>query len=263
MKSIWTVNYASVIGLEHQFEKTNKQDFCKVAHTENIIVGVVCDGCSSGKHSETGSTLIGYYLLQYLLKYCPYENENFEIQAIESFVQEKITKFIGGVLDLMQLEDCNRINFVENCFLSTIIFCVIRGDYVYIGHCGDGVYIINRKDKSEIVNIDQDNKPHYIAYHNVPVEALHNTDVIKGIYVQQYKLDDIDSIIIGSDGIEPLLQNNRSELLHTSKRQLQRKFNVWQSKDKMFTDDASCIVFEKAEQKSEEINESSVSGQAN
>jgi len=238
MKSLWTAQAASIIGFEHQFVRTNKQDFCKVVQTEDITIGIVCDGCSSGKFSEVGSTLIGYYVLQCLREYS-YESD----VELELFVQNKLIKFLDDLMNLMQFKDDDRVHFVENCLSSTVIFCVIKGDYVYIGHCGDGIYIVNRGEKSEVVNIDQDNLPHYLAYHCVPPEALMGIDLLKGISVQQYNFDDIDSVIIGSDGIEPLLSKNMvTELLHTKGRQLQRKFNVWHE---MFSDDASCVVFEK------------------
>lgn len=241
MKSSWTTKAVSIIGFEHQFARTNKQDFCKVVQTENTIIGVVCDGCSSGKFSETGSTLIGYYTLQCLREFSSYEGDI----ELKTFVQSKLIKFIDDLMNLMQFKDGDRFHFVENCLSSTVMFCIIKDDYVYIGHCGDGIYIINRDEKSEIVNIDQGNLPHYIAYHCVPHETLVGIDSLKGISVQQYNFDDINSVIIGSDGIEPLLSKNLiTELLQTQGRQLQRKFNVWQS-SKMFFDDASCIVFEK------------------
>jgi serine/threonine protein phosphatase PrpC len=137
-----------------------------------------------------------------------------------------------------------QISFLKEFMLSTCLFCVIIDNKIIIGHCGDGVIIVN----DDIRILDQIGSPHYIAYKNIPKEVLEtnpsNLDFFK---IEEYDFTKINKIVIGSDGIQPLVDKKMiSDLYGTQKRQLQRKFNVWQQ-NKLFGDDATCIVIEKNE----------------
>ena len=63
-----------------------------------------------------------------------------------------------------------------------------------------------------------------------------------------YPVSPVDRLVIASDGLIPALKAGKlPDIFGTKKRQLQRLFNVWQQKEKLFYDDVSCIVFEKEE----------------
>src|SRR4051812_948667 len=66
--STLTVRAGSVIGNEHILRQTNSQDkyrFAEVqADEKTYLVGVVCDGCSSGLHSEVGAALQAEFIVQ-------------------------------------------------------------------------------------------------------------------------------------------------------------------------------------------------------
>ena len=118
---------------------------------------------------------------------------------------------------------------------------MIEEDRTIIGRCGDGVIIKNQVP--EIV--DQEGKPSYLAYGNVPREML-TCEPSKLEYIKITEIQDCDSLVIASDGLTPIIGTDKeSELYGTSGRQLQRRFNVWQMNEKIFSDDVSCIVFER------------------
>ena len=233
----WSINKAITIGNDHLITKTNKQDFCSTADTDNSIVGVICDGCSSGKYSEVGATLIGTYLINSLLT----------INNIDSLGEETLkyqlgfglTSFIRQLCFNLGLNEKLQASFIEQCMASTFLFCTITEKHAYIGRSGDGIFIINGEKNV----IDQDDMPEYIAYCALPRAKKSFLDYMSVI---KFDITKINDIIIASDGLLFLPEEKYPELYGTKKRQLQRKFNVWQNKRQItFNDDVCLIVFEK------------------
>jgi serine/threonine protein phosphatase PrpC len=143
-----------------------------------------------------------------------------------------------------------KISFIENYLLSTFIFFLIRNDIVFVGHCGDGIIVLNNHlGLGNIVNcIDERGSPDYIAYRLVPSNILKDSSKQIEIKVDVHCAAEIDKLVIATDGLQPLVDSlELDQLYDTQKRQLQRKFNIWQN-DKKFGDDTSCIVVEKQPQ---------------
>lgn len=237
----WNTNKAIIIGNEHVFAKTNRQDFCGFINEEDKISGVICDGCSSGSHSEVGASLLGMYILKLLNRL----EISDDLNVYRINIQVQLESFIYSLMNLMFNSTIDKVYFVNEYLLTTFTFCVITDDKLIIGHAGDGIIAIKQNGLLSIENVNHDNKPHYLAYNLVPEEVLDSVKVKSDIDISSYKTSEIDSVIIASDGIEPLIEKNLiTELYGNKGRKLQRKFNIWQN-SKMFSDDASCIVFEK------------------
>lgn len=256
---MWTKSSAIHIGTDHIYAKTNRQDTVLTYQDDKITCGVVCDGCSSGENSELGAYLIANLVMKILRNLPPVVSEEIlstmltmEITHMFSIVTGRIFGWPDAIDGVKEI-----VNFIENHFLSTFVFCIVRHDKdleedneIIIGQSGDGIIITNG-----IVNvIDQANSPHYIAYNNVPKDFLAgNGTKLRGIEIEILPEDEVSSIVIASDGLLPLLEMNMGEeLFGTKKRQLQRKINVLQNKQKMFHDDISCVVFEKMLEVTEE-----------
>ena len=62
------VQAGSVTGKDHLLRQSNCQDKFSLAEVEikgeTYLVGVVCDGCGSGRHSEIGAGLLAHFLTQ-------------------------------------------------------------------------------------------------------------------------------------------------------------------------------------------------------
>lgn len=236
----WTVNQSIMIGNDHIFAHKNCQDFQKVAIDDDKIIAIVCDGCSEGDHSEVGANLLGNLLINRLKT---------NLLITSKSITDEVVFFNDELLNLLHVYD--RVNFIKHNFLSTFIFSIIdlQLNTLFIGRCGDGITIIN-----DIVNcVDHDDKPHYLAYANIPDKYLTSPrSELEGLIIKSYDLSTIKRIVIASDGLKPLLDKTDencclNNLYGNSGRQLQRRFNVWQQKTKMFYDDTSCIVIEKCE----------------
>ncbi|MDD5649356.1 MAG: protein phosphatase 2C domain-containing protein [Candidatus Nanoarchaeia archaeon] len=240
----WNINTATIVGRDHEFSRKNRQDFLHTYQSDELIVGVVCDGCGESKYSEVGAALIGTFIVNYLKSFNGIINFN-HIKGFKEILEYDLTCFLNNIENLVFFNDnCEKekISFIKEFLLSTCLFCILTKDSVIIANCGDGIIIIN----DEIKIIDQYSIPEYIAYKIVPKEALEKTPSELSFFnIQVFDCKDINKIVIGSDGIQPLIDENL--ILHIygkQKRQLQRKFNVWQNEG-VFGDDASCIVIEK------------------
>lgn len=234
----WTLNSASIIGRDHELSKKNRQDFFHSYVSDDRIIGTVCDGCGESKYSEFGASLMGVMLVNFL-RFC--ENFN-EIGKLLEKEFDYCFKTLQNILYFEVTTEQEKISFTKEFLLSTNLFCILVKNKIIIGNCGDGVIIVNKN----IVTIDQDGKPEYIAYKSIPKEALETQPSSLNFFnIQTYDQFDVDSIVIATDGIQPIIDNNMFEQIYgTKKRQLQRKFNVWQNEG-FFADDATCIVIEK------------------
>lgn len=244
----WNVNSATIVGRDHELTKKNRQDFVSVCSLDDRIIGVVCDGCGESQYSEVGASLIGTYVKNYFKEIIfpdPFPSFNDQdLLSLDLMIENAIEQFINKICEnlLFNLDRKEKITFIKDFMLSTNLFCFIFDEYIHIGYCGDGIIIID--DNIDV--IDQKSSPHYVAYKNVPKEALETTPTKLSFFkFKTLRQKDITKIVIATDGVKPILDNSLiSQLYGNKKRQLQRKFNIWQEQ-KMFGDDASCIVFEK------------------
>jgi hypothetical protein len=265
----WKSNKAMVIGRDHSLFRVNRQDFCDTLDDEGDLYGIVCDGCGSGAYTEVGASLIGNLVLRLLPTLNLQQfNSPFAIQytndpelqrmtdisksQISRFIESQVTTTVYAFIErltrnlqlytFIQNKDkiVEKMQFINDYLLTTIIFSIVLRDYVVIGHCGDGVVIVD----DDVTVIDQGGSPHYLMYNNVPKEALQSTpSQLQGLKIDIYDTKKISKIAIGTDGLTPLVDNKTTNELFGVSR-LQRKFNMW-SNQKVFFDDAACVIFEK------------------
>jgi len=244
----WNLNSALIIGRDHELAKKNRQDALTFFKEKDKIIGVICDGCGESQFSEIGSSLLSIFTLN-LLKQIEYEivessitfQEHIKI-LIKRQLETEISRFIQKTMQTLLIETTiEEIDFIKDYFLSTILFFIINENLSVVGHCGDGVIIVNKN----IYSVNQSGSPHYISYKCIPKEVLDKQpSELEYFNIETYPTNSISHIIIGSDGLEPIINANLMDhLLETQKRQLQRRFNIWQQQ-KMFGDDVSCIVVE-------------------
>ena len=233
----WKMNTAILIGRDHELSARNRQDFLLTHRTETRVCGIVCDGCGESSYSELGAMLLSNFMLGRLKTIDIWDSPH----SIKMILETAHYNFIEILTSIMRVEKENLPQFIQDYLLATLLFVVIEKDRTIVGQCGDGVIIRNRVPEI----IDQDGKPSYMAYENVPREML-KCEPSKLDYIKITEVQDCDSLVIASDGLTPIIGTDKeTELYGTTKRQLQRKFNVWQMRDKIFSDDVACIVFEK------------------
>ncbi len=205
----------------------NCEDNFTVLETDNIIQGVIADGCSTGIKSNFASQLYCYFIQQYI---------NLKLNILENNNLQFLVNDIYDTADNISLE--------VNQLLSTLILFTYYKDtkVLNIRVFGDGYYYVNGK---EFV-IEQNNEPDYIAYH------LDNIQPYLDKYPVQTYLD-VNSFTISSDGISSfkLPQSkssdiNPKELLlssNSSSNHLDRKFNIISRQGWYINDDLTLISY--------------------
>ena len=84
------MTYASIIGAVHEKLNYNNQDAVLVHRDKDLIIGLLANGCGSGKYTEVGARLITNYIKNYLLshdeltKFCVLTESDYQLleQAI-------------------------------------------------------------------------------------------------------------------------------------------------------------------------------------
>jgi serine/threonine protein phosphatase PrpC len=223
-----------IIGRSHLSRQANCQDSYALAQTENYIVGVVCDGCGEGQHSEVGSTLAAKYIVTQAIHLI---EMNCDLAEIPMMLYGRVIEYLENLIAVSA--PMNRVQFVKHHLLFTIVGVILTEKGGVLFSSGDGLIAVD-----ELVNdIDQRNKPAYIAYHLIQEHVI-SASVIQHQFTTQ-SLDNWQRIVIATDGFEVDLLSELSDLQHP--RSLQRKLNVWSNQGKHFQDDATLIVLEKVE----------------
>jgi hypothetical protein len=194
----------SVMGTYHSRTNKNNQDsFFYIEHNE-FIIGVICDGCGSGKYSEVGANM-GGPALAWELGVSGIHKAGNDIEKIND-VLERVRK-----LTVSRLATCAFhigipiIESVREYFLFTIIAFIISREYTYVISIGDGSYALNQK----LITIGpfKNNAPPYIAYDLV-------SDHLQGITEEELSFvvneviptPEVKNIVLATDGIDDLIK---------------------------------------------------------
>lgn len=178
---------ASIIGTSHRRMKYKNQDASSVKETENLIVGIVCDGCGSSAHSEVGAQLGARFIA----------NKCIELFSKDSFDAKQLCREIVHYLHQFTSISCvgSIDEFVDDYLLFTIIGFVVKPITTHLFWAGDGVTIVN----DQVKIIDQANRPKYLAYNLLGDK----TDIEH----HKFNTKMIDRLLIGSDGVENIISN--------------------------------------------------------
>lgn len=225
------VRSAQIIGRDHALRQVNCQDSHAVYQSDDFIVGVVCDGCGEGQHSEVGATLAATFIVTQAIALL---QEDYPIQAIPEMLYPRIIDYLDQLVSLSA--PINRAAFIQHHLLFTIVGVLVAGERSVIFSAGDGMIILD----DAVERIDQDNRPSYIAYHLLRDDLSETTLPEK--FAVQYP-SDWQTLAIATDGFDESLAGEIQGFMHP--RGLQRQLNVWSNQGKYFRDDATLITLER------------------
>lgn len=203
IKNTFEICTGSVIGNTHSLQNKNNQDaFTYIIH-DQYMIAVVCDGCSKGSRSEMGSTLLASVVTQSIQKYCQtYGMLFWENKRLWAEMQQEILAPVRTLISFMPYSVAESI---QKHFLSTVVGYIITPEKTCVFICGDGVYGIN--DEVKIVGPFLENKPPYFAYQLLPGGVdVPGTDDFSLQVVETQDTNTIESIFVGTDGVEDLIQ---------------------------------------------------------
>jgi hypothetical protein len=197
---------ASVLGSRHLKIGRNNQDSYVWIRTTDYIISIVSDGCSSGLQSEVGSKIIAPMFAQTLATYLskPHPSLSDENLFRHDWLWYNVRQdVLARIRVLAQSMDENLIATICKYFLCTIVGCVITPKSTCIFSCGDGVFYLN--GNLHMLGPFPGNKPPYLCYGITGSEVTNTNHSL--LDIQRHIIcptDDVQSILIGSDGVGDL-----------------------------------------------------------
>src|SRR3989344_15990 len=194
---------------------TNNQDAFEWRETDNCLVAVVCDGCGSGSHSEVGSNIAVPLMIQFLAEAAEkYVSEVMDMPDTKTEIGcERVkTLVLGHIAVLAKAMGGSFSQTINDHFLFTLVGVVITPWNAFLFSMGDGVFVIN----GEVLKLGPfpDNTPPYLAY-NLTGSTLTDTDPeLLKIKVIRVGTSDLQSLLIGSDGVLDLIAAANEKLPH-------------------------------------------------
>lgn len=168
----WTVTCGVKAGHHHLHKGANCQDAAAIVAGPDMVVGVGCDGCGEGNHSELGAIATANFALREILRL---RQSGYELDKIVEQLFPAIVRFIDiNIFLTCPVEMPSEVaDFIKHHWLSTIVGFIMLDEPEGDRHgmffwCGDGTLsTLNNQGLDSVDILDQDNAPTYIAYNCV------------------------------------------------------------------------------------------------
>ena len=196
----WIISGGAKMGFDHLASRTNCHDAFSVKVINPYIVGVICDGCGSGAHSEVGANLMAQYTTN-LLADAIYNRWMPDIPRIAPMLFRHLIKFVQRNISegITSSDPLSEAAFINDYWLCTILGFIIAPEKTLIFYAGDGSYRVN--DIEQVI-VSPNNAPQYLAYNCVSNdELLTDLSVIpKQFETETFMTNGINRLMIASDG---------------------------------------------------------------
>jgi hypothetical protein len=193
MKGLFVVAGGSITGRNHIRVGQNNQDGYYSHQEESCTIAIACDGCGSCPHSEVGAKLGARLIGEGIAQQWQYsQNCDWNLLRDELLTQiEGIAKSLAITTSLTQI--------INDYFLFTVVGVIITPLETTIFSLGDGVIALN--GEVETLGPFPHNAPPYLAY-----GLLGRLDAAEFNIHQQISTGEVQSILIGTDGVNDLIQ---------------------------------------------------------
>ncbi len=167
----WSVTCGVKTGHHHLYKGANCQDAAVITALpelhgrKEIAIGIGCDGCGEGQHSEMGALALANFALTECLKHhlclrSPTETLKRLFPAVIRFIDSNVNwngpHFSDAMMDAAHIAE-----FIKHYWLATMMGFILTEEEGVLFWCGDGTFAI---DDEATQYIDQENSPLYIAY---------------------------------------------------------------------------------------------------
>ncbi len=202
MPESFQVAGGSVAGKWHQDRGGNNQDYYEIVMGPQTIVGVVADGCGSSPHSEVGAYLGARMLANTLYRRLLMLRDPDPRLILPRILEEARLDLLAMFRALAGRLNGNLAREVRQSYLFTLIGLVLREGWAATFSLGDGYIFING---NPIILRQEDNCPPYLGYGLIPELVDMDPALFKFHVHQILPLDQVDSILIATDGIADLI----------------------------------------------------------
>ncbi|MBC7544418.1 MAG: protein phosphatase 2C domain-containing protein [Candidatus Sericytochromatia bacterium] len=202
----FAVSSGTIIGREHVRCHRNNQDGLAVTVTDDILVAVVTDGCSSGRYSEIGARLGASWLAHWV----PILAERHQSIRSPQFLQavgDGFLAYLGALVRKLHPVKAAFPASVQDYLLFTFQVAVMTPAETCIFGLGDGVIGLN--DTWITLDPGPDNAPAYLAYRLVQQHLTSPMGPLVPTIHAHSPTATIERVLIGTDGAAEI--DTRSE----------------------------------------------------
>ncbi|MFN7971611.1 MAG: protein phosphatase 2C domain-containing protein [Acidobacteriota bacterium] len=242
----------TVPGRDHTVAYRNCQDAFSTYASRECVISIVCDGCGSGTHSEVGAKLGARILAESLRERIEAGGE----RDPEHLLEIASDRLLAALHDVGAAMGGPIARLVHDHFLFTALGAVVLPEATFTFACGDGILACNGEP---VVRSASGNAPSYAGYGLLGppprFEIVHRLATCR-----------VDSLLLGSDGLAPLLVRPTAgrtlsdlwadDRLLGNPRILERSLRVWarerprvdwdrhriEREPGLFADDATAVV---------------------
>jgi len=185
-----------VIGRRHRLAGQNNQDAIYWQADKQALIGIVCDGCGSHPHTETGAQLGARIVAAEIARMLTTADLDIYNGWDSPDIWENIRLNALSQINLsVQALGNDRQQIIRDYFLFTVVGFVITPVQTVAFASGDGLIIIN--DTEIRLGPFPNNAPPYIAYELV--DTINKKDTAFKI-CESIPTADLNRILIGTDG---------------------------------------------------------------
>lgn len=211
---------ASVIGTDHRVVGRPNQDAVYCLFDKEMIIVVLCDGCSESPHSEIGS-ILGSKIIAHALflhaygqadgwfPFTPREvwwrwNALKTPSIMNTVLKNAQHTALGKIGEISSVIESGSEKVFWSYFLFTTIGIMVTPVWSMVFALGDGMFAVN----GEVQRIDPfpDNKPPYLAYAGLVRSRFPDSDSLRLSPLRILPTNDVMSLCVGTDGAWDLVQ---------------------------------------------------------
>jgi hypothetical protein len=181
--------YGSVQGREHARVGKNNQDAFVILQDHHHLVGMISDGCGSSAHSELGAQLGSWICAQAIHQ---------QLKSGHFNQQDLLFSLLRSLQHVIGVMQGSPARVLQDYLLFTLVGVIVTAEKMVVFKIGDGVVIVNGEVK--LSGSCASNAPAYLAY-GLLQDSLPSIEIVVDLPIQE-----VDTLLIGTDGVEDLMQ---------------------------------------------------------
>lgn len=203
MEEIFEIIHGTVTGRDHRIAGKNNQDAYFIKQELGLMIVLVADGCSEGRHSEVGAKLgiriIGQEIAR-LWRAASARGVVINAEGLLDTARINVLTYLR-ILTLALGDNFNRA--VVDYLLFTVIGIIVTNEEAICFGLGDGYAEIN----SELIDMPcyENNEPSYLGYDLIDRKSLIRPKDASLLIFKRLPADKLQSAIIGTDGLIDLV----------------------------------------------------------
>lgn len=194
---------ATVPGHKHIKELRNNQDGYSIMRSDDLIIGVITDGCTTSKkysNNEVGAKLFPSLITKVIADRIADNEESIITERFWHLVSQDVLTKIGTIADMLPGK---KSDIIKDYLLFTIVGFAVYENKVILFNCGDGVYGVN--NNLQIIKPSSTELQPYLAYQLTSLDDTYLLTYCKIKILKIVELEELQSLIIATDGLVDIL----------------------------------------------------------